>query len=72
MEWRVDAWWPNGVRWELAEPGKKYALGRVLSYPERNRVSVIDYISNEHNEFDTMKEAAEWLVKKVTNGTGVL
>jgi hypothetical protein len=72
MKWRVDDCWANGERWELAEPGEKYALGRVLSYPERNRVSVIDYISNEHNEFDTMKEAAQWLVKRVTTGTGVL
>ena len=73
MKWRVDNCWANGERWELAEHGKTYAFGRVLSYyPDMNKVSAIDFISNEHKEFDTMKEAAEWLVKKVTTGTGAL
>lgn len=68
MKWRVDAWWPNGVRWELVT--KKTVEGRVFRIAG-GEVEVCSFgADSEHTRFSTMKEAAEWLVKKVTTGTG--
>jgi hypothetical protein len=72
MEWKPTRSWDDGSRWELIlDNGVRE--GRVGRFNPDMKVEVCrfgdEYCS--HN-FDTMKEAAEWLVKKVTSGTGAL
>jgi hypothetical protein len=74
MEWIPSFGWPDGGRWVLTD-GKGGTHGRVIRlhsmdmFVEAELWSTDEYVTKKTS---TMKEAAEWLVKKVTTGTGAL
>jgi hypothetical protein len=74
MEWIPSFGWPDGNRWVLTD-GKYGTHGRVIRFhPFDTFVEAEFWSSDEYvaKKAATMKEAAEWLVKKVTTGTGAL
>lgn len=64
--------WADGRRWYLVSQDGE-VKGRVVVFCHQNGIVDAAAFLDEHDEsyFETMKEAAAWLVKKVTNGTGV-
>jgi hypothetical protein len=72
MRWIATEGFENGSRWDLFD-GQR-VLGRVFRCVPEMEVDVVHYDSQADfsGRFKTMKEAAEWLVKRVTTGTGAL
>jgi hypothetical protein len=68
MEWVPDG--VDGWRWELRVKSSQFLYeGKVLKMGMETEAWHAD--SNRTVKFKSMKEAAEWLVKRVTTGTGV-
>jgi hypothetical protein len=65
--------WDDGRRWHLESPTGDIE-GRIVKFSYKPGTVDAASFGEDHDEasFRTMKEAAQWLVKKVTTGTGAL
>lgn len=74
MKWVPSRGWSEGQRWELRNCEDELPVGRVLVLNEQHAFEAslfAEWIYNDTRQtFKTMKEAAEWLIKKATSGTG--
>jgi hypothetical protein len=74
MKWVISQGFHPGSRWELKNDTA--VLGKVFRCNPRYDVEAACFadpkVGVSFQTFKTMKEAAEWLVKKVTTGTGAL
>jgi hypothetical protein len=74
MKWVISAGFNAGSRWELRDD--KFVLAKVFRCGPSDDVEAMvfgnGYSPPMVKTFPTMKEAAEWLVKKVTSGTGAV
>jgi hypothetical protein len=70
MQWKPTRSWDDGTRWELILDNG-VTEGRVFRCQPNCPVEVCRFGAGYcSNQFDSMREAAEWLVEKVTSGTG--
>lgn len=70
MKWQISPGWPNGNRWDLIDD-TGMPEGRVIRLSGKKVIDVCKFGQDSgESSFETMKEAAQWLVKKVTSGTG--